>query len=195
MGLSDIAKAPVSHGVEPHDLETGPDLRVPRQPMARSPRSSLLPRERFSPRADCGFRPDPSASNASLPCLLPPEAFGRVVAPSRRWPSFGHQNTASAGSGAENDSHRPFRCGLRRHLLFVAEGISAMASAARPRSVLHPGRGCHRGPDEGHAQSRRELQQRHPAARRAWIRANQPGPRRMAGATVTSKVRTSATRR
>jgi hypothetical protein len=23
MGLSDIAKTPVSHGVEPHDLETG----------------------------------------------------------------------------------------------------------------------------------------------------------------------------
>src|SRR6516225_2643918 len=57
MGLSDIAKAPVSHGVEPHDLETGPDLRVPRQPMARSPRSSLLPRERFSPRADSGPSP------------------------------------------------------------------------------------------------------------------------------------------
>src|SRR6516162_11894328 len=57
MGLSDIAKAPVSHGVEPHDLETGPDLRVPRQPMARSPRSSLLPRERFSPRADSGHSP------------------------------------------------------------------------------------------------------------------------------------------
>src|SRR5271166_4638382 len=29
MGLSDIAKAPVSHGVEPHDLETGPALRRP----------------------------------------------------------------------------------------------------------------------------------------------------------------------
>src|SRR5208283_4147528 len=28
MGLSDIAKAPVSHGVEPHDLETGLELRV-----------------------------------------------------------------------------------------------------------------------------------------------------------------------
>src|SRR5208337_5165181 len=28
MGFSDIAKAPVSHGVEPHDLETGPGLRV-----------------------------------------------------------------------------------------------------------------------------------------------------------------------
>src|SRR5208337_582312 len=28
MGLSDIAKAPVSHGVEPHDLETSPGLRV-----------------------------------------------------------------------------------------------------------------------------------------------------------------------
>jgi hypothetical protein len=27
--LSDIAKAPVSHGVEPHDLATGPGLRVP----------------------------------------------------------------------------------------------------------------------------------------------------------------------
>jgi hypothetical protein len=28
MGFSDIAKAPVSHGVEPHDLETG--LRLSR---------------------------------------------------------------------------------------------------------------------------------------------------------------------
>jgi len=28
MGLSDIAKAPVSHGVDPHDLETGPGPRV-----------------------------------------------------------------------------------------------------------------------------------------------------------------------
>ena len=27
--LSDVAKAPVSHGVEPHDLATGPGLRVP----------------------------------------------------------------------------------------------------------------------------------------------------------------------
>ena len=29
MGLSDIPKAPVSHGVEPHDFVTGPGLRVP----------------------------------------------------------------------------------------------------------------------------------------------------------------------
>ena len=29
MGLSDIAKAPVSHGVEPHDFQRGPGLRVP----------------------------------------------------------------------------------------------------------------------------------------------------------------------
>src|SRR5271166_2344857 len=47
MGLSDIAKAPVSHGVEPHDLETGPDLRVPRQPTAPHRTSPPLPRERF----------------------------------------------------------------------------------------------------------------------------------------------------
>jgi hypothetical protein len=48
MDLLDIAKAPVSRGVEPHDLETGSDLRVPPQPMARSRRRSpLLPRERF----------------------------------------------------------------------------------------------------------------------------------------------------
>jgi hypothetical protein len=32
MGLSDIAKAPVSHGVEPHDLETGLSLRFRLQP-------------------------------------------------------------------------------------------------------------------------------------------------------------------
>src|ERR1700722_1751244 len=58
MGLSVIAKAPVSHGVEPHDLETGPDLRVPLQPMACSPGRSPppLPRERFSPRAHGGPR-------------------------------------------------------------------------------------------------------------------------------------------
>src|SRR5260370_27214420 len=53
MGLSDIAKTPVSHGVEPHDFETGPGLRVPlsahRPPAAHSP---LLPRERFSPNVD-----------------------------------------------------------------------------------------------------------------------------------------------
>src|SRR5208282_75161 len=34
MGLLGIAKAPVSHGVEPHDLETGPGLRVPPRPFA-----------------------------------------------------------------------------------------------------------------------------------------------------------------
>src|SRR5208337_4256813 len=57
MGLSDIAKAPVSHGVEPHDLETGSGLRLRLQPMARSPsRSPLLPRERFSPWAESGHR-------------------------------------------------------------------------------------------------------------------------------------------
>src|SRR5580704_15993054 len=32
MGLPDIAKAPVSHGVEPHDLETGLSLRFRLQP-------------------------------------------------------------------------------------------------------------------------------------------------------------------
>src|SRR5271166_2365635 len=49
MGLSDIAKAPVSHGVEPHDLETGPSLpvvltRTP-SPLARRPyrASGLVP--------------------------------------------------------------------------------------------------------------------------------------------------------
>src|SRR5882757_7246804 len=57
MGLSDIAKTPVSHGVEPHDFETGPGLRVPlsahRPPAAHSP---LLPLERFSPNLSCGRR-------------------------------------------------------------------------------------------------------------------------------------------
>src|SRR5271156_2009343 len=47
MGLSSIAKAPVSHGVEPHDLETGPGLRL-------QPSSPRLPRERFSPWVDSG---------------------------------------------------------------------------------------------------------------------------------------------
>src|SRR5208337_122875 len=55
MGFSSIANAPVSHGVEPHDLETDPGLRLRLQPMARSPgRSPLLPRERFSPWAESG---------------------------------------------------------------------------------------------------------------------------------------------
>jgi len=41
MGVLGIAKAPVSHGFAPHDLETGPRLRVPLQP---SPSSSLTTR-------------------------------------------------------------------------------------------------------------------------------------------------------
>jgi hypothetical protein len=50
MGLSDIAKAPVSDGVEPHDLETGSSLRSRRHPFRTSCRPSpRLPRERFSP--------------------------------------------------------------------------------------------------------------------------------------------------
>jgi hypothetical protein len=53
----------------------------------------------------------------------------RAVCGKRR-PSFGHQNTVWAGSGVRNDSHRPFRYGVRRHLLDVAQGISAMAYAA-----------------------------------------------------------------
>jgi hypothetical protein len=40
MGLSDIAKAPVSHRVEPHDLETGSRLHSRRQPF-RTPPPSL----------------------------------------------------------------------------------------------------------------------------------------------------------
>src|SRR6516162_4757937 len=50
MGLSGIAKAPVSHGVEPHDLETG-GLALASALAFRLYRSSLsppLPRERFS---------------------------------------------------------------------------------------------------------------------------------------------------
>jgi hypothetical protein len=48
MGLSDIAKAPLSHGVEPHDLETSSSLRSRRQPFRTSCRPSpRLPRERF----------------------------------------------------------------------------------------------------------------------------------------------------
>ena len=53
----------------------------------------------------------------------------RAVCGKRR-PSFGHQNTVWAGPGVRNDSHRPFRYGVRRHLLDVAQGISAMAYAA-----------------------------------------------------------------
>jgi hypothetical protein len=64
--------------------------------------------------------------------------FGHLgAASSRLWavcgkrrPSFGHQNTVWAGSGVRNGSHRPFRYGVRRHLLDVAQGISAMAYAA-----------------------------------------------------------------
>src|ERR1700751_5571415 len=33
MGWSGITKAPVSHGVEPHDLETGPSLRFRPYPL------------------------------------------------------------------------------------------------------------------------------------------------------------------
>src|SRR6516225_361819 len=56
MGLSGIAKAPVSHGVEPHDLETG-GLALASALAFRLYRSSLsppLPRERFSARAESG---------------------------------------------------------------------------------------------------------------------------------------------
>src|SRR5271157_2549476 len=64
MGLSDIAKAPVSHGVEPHDLETGHGPRVVLQPSLAFPRRSPpLPRERFSPRA--GSAPTGVASGRS----------------------------------------------------------------------------------------------------------------------------------
>src|SRR5258708_38048642 len=82
MGLSDIAKTPVSHGVEPHDFETGPGLRVPlsahRPPAAHSP---LLPRERFSPHVDTGLSRGAdcrSPQSATLPMpdrasLLSPE--------------------------------------------------------------------------------------------------------------------------
>src|SRR5271166_6579849 len=52
MGLSDIAKAPVSHGVEPHDLETGLRLRFRLQPSEPSAGSPRLPRERFRSRVD-----------------------------------------------------------------------------------------------------------------------------------------------
>src|SRR5580704_5353040 len=63
MGLSDIAKAPVSHGVEPHDLETGPRLRVPPQSFSPSSRPSpTLPRERF--RSWAGDRAFMSRENA-----------------------------------------------------------------------------------------------------------------------------------
>ena len=48
MGLSDMAKAPVSYGVEPHDLETGSRLHSRRQPFRTSRRPlPRLPRERL----------------------------------------------------------------------------------------------------------------------------------------------------
>src|SRR6516162_9926192 len=65
MGLSGIAKAPVSHGVEPHDLETG-GLALASALAFRLYRSSLsppLPRERFSARAES--RPTGSALGRS----------------------------------------------------------------------------------------------------------------------------------
>src|SRR6516165_1776692 len=106
MGLSDIAKAPVSHGVEPHDLETGPDLRVPRQPMARSPRSSLLPRERFSPRADSvptgvasgrtGVRAKAAALRARNSVHRPKRAFRREADVRRNFGGRAFKATLSA---------------------------------------------------------------------------------------------------
>src|SRR5271165_2510878 len=55
MGLSDIAKAPVSHRVEPHDFETGPGPRVVLQISPSSSRTRPpLPRERFSPWVNSG---------------------------------------------------------------------------------------------------------------------------------------------
>src|ERR1700745_3208075 len=66
MGLSDIAKAPVSHGVEPHDLETGSSLRSRRHPLRTSCRPSpRLPRARFSPYVD--MRRRSNVSNAQTP--------------------------------------------------------------------------------------------------------------------------------
>src|ERR1700733_9561099 len=70
MGLSDIAKAPVSHGVEPHDLETGSSLRSRRHPFRTSCRPSpRLPRERFSPYVDTG-RGWPEAKQVAEPMRL-----------------------------------------------------------------------------------------------------------------------------
>ena len=65
MGLSDIAKAPVSHGVEPHDLETGPRTSRPSQRF-RSPsrRSPPLQRERFSSWAESGPKGTTSGTTA-----------------------------------------------------------------------------------------------------------------------------------
>jgi hypothetical protein len=55
LGLSSIAKTPVSHGVEPHDLETGSGHLVALLPSeSRRRRSPLLPRERFSPWVESG---------------------------------------------------------------------------------------------------------------------------------------------
>src|SRR6516165_6050986 len=73
MGLSGIAKAPVSHGVEPHDLETG-GLALASALAFRLYRSSLsppLPRERFSARVEGGqllseYQPSQKGREASL---------------------------------------------------------------------------------------------------------------------------------
>src|SRR5271166_2608730 len=71
MGLSDIAKAPVSHGVEPHDLETGSSLRSRRQSFGTSRRPSpRLPRERFRSRGDSG----PPAQTLSAASRVKPPA-------------------------------------------------------------------------------------------------------------------------
>ena len=93
MGLSDIAKAPVSHGVEPHDLETGRAFRLSllARPLRPSP---PLPRERFSPRADTC----PSLATSEGPLSAQIEASKPAVCYVRNTPA--RRGLARPGWGA-----------------------------------------------------------------------------------------------
>src|SRR6516164_793087 len=57
MGLADIAKAPVSHGVEPHDLETG--LRLSRSSSFFRPSSRRYRASGFVQGREAGLKSAP----------------------------------------------------------------------------------------------------------------------------------------
>src|SRR5580704_13796112 len=86
MGLSDIAKAPVSHGVEPRDFETGPGLRVPlsaHRPPPRTHRSyrasGLVLTSTRDIAATSQLRKKRSFSNDGRMLTSPPRAVNLVV--------------------------------------------------------------------------------------------------------------------
>src|SRR6516225_5332586 len=108
MGLSGIAKAPVSHGVEPHDLETG-GLALASALAFRLYRSSLsppLPRERFSARVESRpilFGVETSALADSGHSLHGPERQVRQKRPFRDRSSIRH----SHGKATRRESGLP----------------------------------------------------------------------------------------